>query len=230
MDSAKPAGSAGKNASVTEEEKQRLNCKAVAFDLFGTLVRRTYTSTCYRDLFWMIEIDPEDGRRLAMTKNLGLSRLAEELVPDHGLYLDDLEEALRKDLSGIILYDDTIETLASLHDSGIPIALISNLAQPYAEYTLRLLETTLGCKFNTVAFSCELGMLKPQPNIFLAAYERLKIVSENIVMVGKNYRDDIAGAEAVGMASLLLDRNGWYVQEERTIKTLLQVVQSIDGR
>jgi FMN phosphatase YigB (HAD superfamily) len=230
LDSEKPEGSDGRSTCVKEEDKQLMNCKAVAFDLFGTLVKRTIKNDCYRKLFTLLNIDLATGAQTAMTLNIGLSELAEHLKPGHGHDLVGLEEELNNDLDGIRLLEgrDTLETLKALHRKGIPLALVSNLAQPYAARALKLLETNFKGNFTSLVFSCEVGLLKPDPRIFQLVSHTLAFPLEDILMVGNNLRDDVAGADAVGMPVLFLDRDGVTGYGPRTINTLLQVLQYFD--
>ena len=52
------------------------------------------------------------------------------------------------------------------------------------------------------------GKVKPSPLIFRAALELVGSEPGAALMVGDSPRDDVAGARAVGMQALLLDRAG----------------------
>jgi putative hydrolase of the HAD superfamily len=52
------------------------------------------------------------------------------------------------------------------------------------------------------------GKVKPSPSIFKAVLGLLEVEAEAAVMVGDSPEDDVAGAEALGMRGLLLDREG----------------------
>ena len=61
--------------------------------------------------------------------------------------------------------------------------------------------------FDSIAFSCDLGLLKPDPRIFKLVLHELKAGPEETVMVGDNYKDDILAAERLGMKGVLLKRD-----------------------
>lgn len=61
--------------------------------------------------------------------------------------------------------------------------------------------------FDGIAFSCELGLLKPDPKIFKLLLHDLGVKPEEAVMVGDNYKDDVLAAEKVGMRGILLKRD-----------------------
>jgi len=198
-----------------------MNFSAVAFDLFGTLLFRTNRRHSYLELFRRLDVDPREGAVAAMANNLDLRQLAQFLRPGHSLDLADLEADLKVDLDGIRLFDDTLEILDALRSKEFPIALISNLARPFAERAIQL----LGTDFTAIILSCEVGMLKPDPAIFYAAAQKLQLPPGKILMIGDTLRDDVAGADAVDMPVLLIDREGFAANNPRVISSLQQIVE-----
>ena len=65
------------------------------------------------------------------------------------------------------------------------------------------------------------GRIKPDPSIFEAALTALGTAAEGTAMVGDSYEDDIAGARALGMRAILLDRDNRRPDEPDRIDTLL---------
>jgi putative hydrolase of the HAD superfamily len=61
---------------------------------------------------------------------------------------------------------------------------------------------TLGGLFDAVVISGEVGLHKPQPEIYLLACERLGVAPADAVFVD-DLRENCAGAEAVGMGTVL---------------------------
>ena len=64
------------------------------------------------------------------------------------------------------------------------------------------------------------GKVKPSPSIFRALLELLEVEAGAAVMVGDSPEDDVAGAQALGMRGLLLDREGKHGRED-SLPTLL---------
>lgn len=204
-----------------------MNIKAVVFDLFGTLVQRTDKRNCYRNLFHLLDVDPTEGAIQAMTMDLNFRELAEHLHPGHGIDINELEEELQSDLAGIKLYPDVIETLETLKMQNIQVALLSNLAQPYALPALEL----IGSSFVETVFSFKIGLLKPDPRIFIATAQKLLLSAENIIMIGDTLKDDYLGSTAAGMHALLIDRSGIANSTQaKSIKTLMQVPEHLQKR
>ena len=82
--------------------------------------------------------------------------------------------------------------------------------------------------FGVIVDSAQVGLLKPDPRIFLAAAEALDIKPGRTVMVGDSLARDMAGARAAGMAHIWLAphpaRQGRpCCQEDRVIQSLAQV-------
>lgn len=88
-----------------------------------------------------------------------------------------------------------------------PLGLISNgpseLQRPKIE------KFDLERYFEVVLVSGEFGVRKPDPAIFTAALEALGVSAGRSVFIGDNPRDDIAGACAVGLATIWVNRGDW---------------------
>ena len=106
---------------------------------------------------------------------------------------------------------DTVETLEKLKADGYKLGLVSNVWL-LPELLHRDLETFgLRRLFDGVAFSSEIGVRKPRPQIFLHALAACDVAPNEAVFVGDRLVDDIAGAHAVGLKAVLTQQ---YRQEE----------------
>jgi HAD superfamily hydrolase (TIGR01509 family) len=98
-------------------------------------------------------------------------------------------------------YPDTAAVLTSLKRQGLRIAVVSNIA-----FDVRPAFATLGV-FDDVdeyVLSYEVGAIKPNPEIFETALERLGVAAEDALMVGDSEEAD-GGARAAGCAFALVD-------------------------
>lgn len=102
------------------------------------------------------------------------------------------------------LYADARESLAEVKEMGFTMGLISNIAS-YRVGWLR--EIDLAPHFDAMALSCEIGAIKPEPAIYLAAVERLGVKPHECVFV-----DDVPpyvqAARNLGMATVRMNRFG----------------------
>jgi putative hydrolase of the HAD superfamily len=127
---------------------------------------------------------------------------------DHALTLDEaaLIEAARRYArpirDGLRAADGAAETLAALRDAGYRIGLISNTIWPAELHMEDLEEIGLLHYLEHMIFSGEIGMWKPNRQIFLHALEALGAAPEQSVFVGDSPHEDIGGARGAGMRAI----------------------------
>jgi len=93
----------------------------------------------------------------------------------------------------------TLQTLDALRNKGFPLGLVTNCS---AETPLLWKSTTLAERFTATGFSCELGVCKPDPAIYLAVCASLGVPPEDCVFVGDGAVGELDGAAAVGMRAI----------------------------
>lgn len=103
------------------------------------------------------------------------------------------------------LFPEVPETLAALAAAGVRLAVVSNWDE-----RLPLLLDRLGLapRFRAIVTSAAVGWEKPHPAIFARAVAALGVAPEEVVHVGDDRREDVAGARAAGLQALHLDRGG----------------------
>jgi putative hydrolase of the HAD superfamily len=89
------------------------------------------------------------------------------------------------------------ELLKALRDAGLRIGIVTN--NLVAEQKQKLQQCELDPYVDALVTSEDVGVPKPQPQIFGAALERLGVDSSDAVMVGDAWSTDIAGALASGI-------------------------------
>lgn len=129
------------------------------------------------------DLDPAQHRRayLAMLRESGLT------VPEHAASL--YERVL--DANSWEPFADTVEVLTRLHEAGVPVGVVSNIA-----FDLRTVLRRHGVEnlVGAYALSFEVGAIKPDPAIFHAALDALGVAPGAALMVGDS---DIADGGAV---------------------------------
>jgi HAD superfamily hydrolase (TIGR01549 family) len=113
------------------------------------------------------------------------------------------------------LYEDVLPVLALLRQHGIKVGLVSNTSRDLDAFVRHH-----GLDVDAWISSRAHGKVKPSPTIFKAALELLGVEPGAAVMVGDSPEDDVAGAEAIGMRGLLLDREGKHGRDD-ALPTLL---------
>lgn len=91
----------------------------------------------------------------------------------------------------------TIEILADLRAGGTPLALLSNAGPDYGSY---FRHGPLGDFFTACYVSGELGLLKPNADIYQHVLTDLNITPADAVFID-NREANVAGAEALGITS-----------------------------
>jgi len=180
--------------------------KAVLFDGYGTLLRLTRDSNPYALLLRnCYQFNFESAKHSAMTQQTNSLYDFTHLVRiNHPYNLDNLERELKHDLNSAQLYPETLDAINKLKLNNIKVGLISNLATPYIKpfKTLGLIEL-----LDVVHFSCEVGLKKPDPEIFHSALSTLGLTASDAVMIGDSMNSDVLGARKAGLIAYHLDRS-----------------------
>lgn len=61
--------------------------------------------------------------------------------------------------------------------------------------------------FDAIVFSSDHGCIKPSSLLFAKALEAFTVEAEKIVFVGDNLKRDVAGAKAIGLATIWINQN-----------------------
>lgn len=199
--------------------------RAVAFDVFGTLVRIERPTRPFRKLVRLLHESGrlrqrDDGIR-AMSNPIDLrqtARLFGGMVREQAL--DALEVELRDELQSITLFADASPTLTTLKDRGIKVALCSNLAAPYGPPVLNLLPF----EPDFCAWSYEARAVKPQPAIYKYLCEGLACRPEEVLMIGDTIDADMIGPRAFGMHGYHLNRRATATDCTNSLRSLYEVL------
>lgn len=203
--------------------------KAVAFDVFGTLVRIERPTRPFRKLVRLLhdagrQRQSDDGVR-AMSNAIDLRQAAKlfgGIVSEDNLRALEIE--LREEIRSITLFADAAPTLIALKDRGIKVALCSNLAAPYGPPVLNLLPFAP----DFCAWSYEARAVKPQPEIYQYLCEGIACRPDEVLMIGDTMDADLIGPRNFGMRSYHLDRKTATSNRTDTLCSLSEVLDVID--
>ena len=102
-----------------------------------------------------------------------------------------------------VIYQDTLSSLQRWQRMNIPLGIISNFdSRIYA--VLEVLD--LQQYFQTITISTEAGAAKPNPLIFTTALKKHSCGPSDAWHVGDSRKDDLKGAQEVGIRGILLKR------------------------
>lgn len=146
----------------------------------GDCVEPDYVGICQRIAAEHdIVIDLAKAEKLWLTWNLG------------GLFL------------GRALYPDVAGTLAELKRRGYRLGSITNRGYSGPLFWEEVDAFGLREVFETIAISCDIGYMKPHPNIYNYACDQMGVEPSECLMVGDNMRADVEGAKTIGMQAAL---------------------------
>ncbi len=98
---------------------------------------------------------------------------------------------------------EAVETLARLKGLGKSLGLISNaFPMDIAGWG----RSPLKPFFDTVIFSCDVGMVKPEPAIYELCLSSLRAKPDAALFVGDGGADELKGAQEAGMTTVLVTR------------------------
>lgn len=154
-------------------------------------------------------------RRLE-TNQIDAHEFGRHLAPLLGVA--DAEGMMARLFAGIGPEPAMIEAVRTARNAGIRTGLISNSVGTDI-YDRGVLDEL----FDALVISGEVGLHKPQPEIFLLGAERVGLPPEQCVFVD-DLRENCAGAEAVGMTAVL------HRGPERTLPRLGELLDLTLGR
>ena len=130
-----------------------------------------------------------------------------------------LREAFRDPTSWMV-FDDVVPVLRALRRAGARLAIVSNWDSGLPALLDRL---GLASWFDAIVVSHLEGMEKPRPELFLRAITRLQGAPGEALHVGDVPELDGAGAQAAGIASVIVDRRSRLGVEHAAVADLSTV-------
>jgi putative hydrolase of the HAD superfamily len=186
--------------------------RAVVFDLWDTLVDfDPVAGRAFQDQVAVrLGRDPDEFAALwfegrAKRESGTLREYLLELGAPEDL-VDELVN-LRRDLTRRLLAPrpGAVETLGELRAQGRRVGLITVCSEDVPDVWG---ETPFVDLFDAAVFSCSVGIRKPDPRIYRLACQELGVEPNEAMFVGDGANDELAGAERVGMRSVLIHRDG----------------------
>jgi putative hydrolase of the HAD superfamily len=102
-----------------------------------------------------------------------------------------------------ILYSDVCPALQRLQDSGIALGILSNFDSRLYSVLQAL---NLAHFFSSITISTEVGVAKPQPEIFAIALQKYRCPPERVWHIGDSFKEDYQAAQAAGLRGIWLKR------------------------
>jgi putative hydrolase of the HAD superfamily len=192
--------------------------RAVLFDLFHTLVamdRAGGTSTTVwedlglpREAWEQRWFDDRDGRATGTVRDTVevirmVAHALDPAIPHERVAWAAERRAARFARALREVEPGVVHALARLRGAGVRLALVSNACRGEIEGWSA---SPLAPFFDAAVFSCEVGMVKPDPEIFEHALGRLGERADTAIFVGDGGSDEHRGARAVSLRTALVTR------------------------
>jgi putative hydrolase of the HAD superfamily len=180
--------------------------RALIVDFGGVLTTNVFDS--FREFAEAEGIEPDAVKELFRSEPAALALLrelekgeltseafSERFAPYLGVEPDGLVERL---FAGMRPDEAMLGAVRTARDNGVKTGLISNSWGEGLSYD----RAELGALFDDVVISGEVGLHKPQPEIYGLSSQRLGVAPPDCIFVD-DLRENCAGAEAVGMTAVL---------------------------
>ena len=211
---------------------------AIAFEEHGVEVElealRDALRAAYHHGGWGFEggFDPSEEASYQRTVEIDQAAITE-------LGIGPMPDSFFRRLSELFLvvsnwhvFPDVLPALDALKERGLRIGAVSNWVWQLPEllHSLELVR-----HFDFIAASARVGFEKPHPAIFRHALEQAGVEPGEALHVGDHLDADVAGAQGVGIAPVLIDRRGRFLPEEvpdgvPVIATLTELLPLVDER
>jgi putative hydrolase of the HAD superfamily len=120
----------------------------------------------------------------------------------------------------------TLNTLATLKKSGKLLGLVSNADE---NEIIGWSGSPLEQFFDAVVFSCRVGYIKPEREIYEACLKELRLPPEECLYVGDGGSDELRGAKALGMTTVMTIHVIKHFWPERITAASAYADHTIDG-
>lgn len=215
-----------------------VTAKSVVFD-FGGVLFNWRPADLLRSLFPQHAPDADTAQALVKTifQDLTLDAdwaafdqgriepepLAQQIAARTGMTVAEVVQLIGAIPDHLLPKSDTVELLGQLHDAGVPLYFLSNMPAPYAR-ELEARHAFLGY-FKTGVFSGDVGLSKPDPQIYALAAERTgQPVSDLIFIDDLAENIDVAATSGWGGGVVFKNAN----QAARDLRALGIDIGSLD--
>lgn len=190
--------------------------KAIFFDLFFTLIYPKYSDMSEYDVIGISASEWEEYAEdsvLYYDRAMGYIKTEKEIIdkiidimPYH-INESQKQKILRRRearmKSALLSIDDKIiDTIRKVHEKGIKIGIISNADVIDSKHWT---ESPLSEFFDVVIFSCNVGLLKPETEIYTLAMDKLQVTPKDCIYVGDGGSDELYGAKKAGMKTIFTE-------------------------
>lgn len=206
--------------------------KAIILDFWNTLAYRKGPSA--KTILDVMGFPPKYEYYKIIDRSIGIRNVenpregAELIVKEAGVsenLVGRIEEILREiERERMIFYPEVKGVLERLKKK-YKLAVISNTNY----FSMKSLPHWFEKSFDAVVFSYRVGMIKPDPRIYIFTLQKLGVKPEEAIMVGDCVRDDIKPPLELGMRAVLIRREKSLYSEIMEYKPVIRNLNELEG-
>lgn len=198
-----------------------MNLRAVIFD-FGNVLCFPPTENQWSEAAALCGVSTPEflanfwRRRRDYDRGMKPTEYWRDFAATIGQEFDDsmIEEMIRREIDFWSHHDARVLAwIKDLRGAGVRTSILSNLPQPLGE-NLRAAKGFLE-HFNQVTFSYELGVIKPEPEIYHCAVQELGVAPEEALFLDDR-TENVEGARAIGLHAKLFTTWEDFVTQKHT--------------
>jgi HAD superfamily hydrolase (TIGR01549 family) len=199
----------------------------VVFDLYGTLINFGIKNHPYRKILqWARQQGrsphPDDARTIMTTLGNPTDIFSKMGIDVPSQMLSQFNDEVEQEIESLTLYDDVLPVLSQLTANRIPMAICSNLAQPYGAVIQTLL-----LQFQFIrCLSYEVGFIKPDREMYEFVVNRSGVTQSQAIFVGDTLHADYDGPKEFGFNARHLVRDGLELEAD-AIRDLREILHFI---
>jgi HAD superfamily hydrolase (TIGR01509 family) len=126
----------------------------------------------------------------------------------------------------IVYFAGIPETLRKLKQAGLQLGVVTNTYVSTNEKLAWFHQAGFGTVWDSFATSCELGVVKPNPEIYLSALEPLNLTPEEAAFVG-HAAVELEAAKQLGMTTVAFNQDDESVTADHAITYFPQLLELV---
>lgn len=146
-----------------------------------------------------------------------LDQVAEQLAAYREVEVEYARDMILQAIGKQETIEPTAELIADLKKAGYKLYVLSNMSREFIDY-LREMEV-YSC-FDGDVVSCEVGVVKPMPEIYNILLERFELDGSQTIFIDDR-KENVEAAQACGIGAFHFDRNDYQLSCDKLREMLL---------
>jgi FMN phosphatase YigB (HAD superfamily) len=211
------------------------NLKALLFDAGDVLYHRPRRGALVKSFLGKLglpKLPPDKEKAAALKREAYAGKITKQQYQDEFLALHGVSDPallcegrriLDDDQRDIVFFEGVPETLHRLKAAGLRLGVVTNTYDATRDKLDWFRRAGIDSLWDSFATSCELKMTKPDPRIYQAALDPLKVRPEETAFVG-HAAAELEGAKALGLITIAFNRDNATVSADYVIASFAELL------